>query len=91
MLFKRKDIALFFDKIETIFNNSTGSIISAEDEKITVITDEELLTQLKPLLDTETPHTLEAIKVAEQYYQGKYPKRRLKDWAALISQLKSEL
>ena len=88
VLFKRKDIALFFDKIETIFNNSTDGIIYTQDEKITVITDEELVTKLKPLLDTETPHTLEAIKVAEQYYQGKYPKMKLKDWAALIKRLK---
>lgn len=86
VLFKRKDISLFFDKIETIFNNSTDGIISTEDEKIAVITDEELIAKLKPLLDTETPHTLEAIKVAEQYYQGKYPKMKLKDWAALIKQ-----
>lgn len=88
VLFKRKDIALFFDKIETIFNNSTDDINSTEDEKITFITDEELIAKLKPLLDTETPHTLEAIKVAEQYYQGKYHKMKLKDWAALIKQFK---
>lgn len=88
VLFKRKDITLFFDKIETIFSNSTDGIISTQDEKITVITDEELIAKLKPLLDTETPHTLEAIKVAEQYYQGKYPKMKLKDWAALIKRFK---
>ena len=39
---------------------------------------------LKPLLDSETPHTLEAIKVAERFYHGKYPKMRLRDWAALV-------
>lgn len=87
VLFKRKDIVLFFDKIETIFNNSTDGIISTKDEKITVITDEELKAKLKPLLDSETPHTLEAIKMAEQYYQGKYPKMKLKDWATLVRQL----
>lgn len=88
VLFKRKDIALFFDKIETIFSNTTDGIVSTEDEKITVITDEELKSKLKPLLDTETPHTLEAIKVAEHYYQGKYPKMKLKDWASLIRHIK---
>lgn len=83
-----KILRYFFDKIETIFNNTVEGLISTEDEKITVITDEELMSKLKPLLDTETPHTLEAIKIAEHYYQGKYPKMKLKDWAALIKKLK---
>ncbi len=88
VLFKRKDIALFFDRIESIFSNSTNSVLLPEDEKITAITDEVLIAKLKPLLNSETPHTLEAIIVAEQYYKGKYPKMKLKDWSNLVKQLK---
>lgn len=87
VLFKRKDIALFFDRIETIFCNSPVDVYSSKKEKITEIIDEELIAKLKPLLNTETPHTLEAIKVAEQYYRGKYPQMKLKDWAMLVKQL----
>lgn len=87
VLFKRKDIALFFDRIETIFSNSTDDVCSPKNEKITEITDEELISKLMPLLNTETPHTLEAIKVAEQHYNGKYSKMRLKDWATLVKRL----
>lgn len=88
VLFKRKDIALFFDRIESIFGNSTNSVLLPEDEKITVITDEVLIAKLKPLLNSDTPHTLEAIKVAEQHYKDKYPKMKLKDWSNLVKQLK---
>lgn len=88
VLFKRKDIALFFNKVETIFNNSSDIVHLQKNEKITTIKEEELLLKLKPLLNTETPHTLEAIKVAEEFYKGKYPQMKLKDWASLVKQLK---
>ncbi len=87
VLFKRKDISLFFDRIETIFNNSLKKDCFPTDEKNTMITESELLAKLKPLLNTETPHTLEAIIIAEQYYKGKYPKMKLKDWSNLVKQI----
>lgn len=88
VLFKRKDIGLFFDRIEDLFNGSSDNLCLSEDGKITAIMEEELILKLKPLLNTETPHTLEAIKVTEQYYQGRYPKMKLKDWATLVKRLK---
>jgi hypothetical protein len=90
ILFKRKDLIRFFDNIDNLFNNprkEDGVSIDLRkqtEDKITEITDEALLALLKPLLDSETPHTLEAITVAERFYHGKYPKMRLRDWAALV-------
>jgi hypothetical protein len=89
VLFHRKNLRLFFDRVDSLFNESiTNCASSPEEGKIRIITDEKLITLLRPLLNTETPHTLEAIKVAEQYYQGKYPKMKLKDWATLVKQIK---
>ncbi len=89
VLFHRKDLILFFDKLESLFNYSLTDVgISSENAKIREITDVKLIAKLRPLLDTETPHTLEAIKIAEQYYKGKYPQMKLKDWAILVRQIK---
>ena len=41
-----------------------------EDGKIKSITEEELLKQLRPLIKISSPHTLEAISVAEKFYEG---------------------
>ena len=47
------------------------------------------LKKLRPLLDTETPHTLEAIKITQQYY-GNLPEMKFRDWANLIKTVKFE-
>lgn len=39
--------------------------------------------------DTETPHTLEAIKITQQYY-GNLPEMKFRDWANLIKTVKFE-
>lgn len=40
-------------------------------------------------VDTETPHTLEAIKITQQYY-GNLPEMKFRDWANLIKTVKFE-
>ena len=42
-----------------------------------------MLQKLKPLLNTDTPHTLEAIKVTQQFY-GDLPQMKFRDWANLV-------
>lgn len=86
VLFKRKDIITFFRSIDSFFGKPTGSEDVKDiivDGKINNITDKTLLQKLKPLLNTDTPHTLEAIKVTQQYY-GDLPQMKFRDWANLV-------
>ena len=86
VLFKRKDIITFFQSIDSFFGKPTGSEDVKDiivDGKINNITDKTLLQKLKPLLNTDTPHTLEAIKVTQQYY-GDLPQMKFRDWANLV-------
>ena len=92
IVFKRKSITDFFDKINTFFDvkskglsDSTHPVV--EDGKIKVITEEELLKQLRPLIKISSPHTLEAISVAEKFYEGKYPKMNMRDWLQLVKNI----
>lgn len=92
IVFKRKSICEFFDKINTFFDakpveqsEPSGPVI--EDGKIKVITEEELLRQLRPLIQISSPHTLEAISVAENFYEGKYPKMKMRDWLQLVKNI----
>lgn len=87
VLFKRKDIILFFKNIHNFFEESGCEYVSEQsptkDGKILSITDEALLAKLKPLLDISTPHTLEAIKVVQEFY-GELPSMKFRDWANLV-------
>lgn len=92
IVFKRKSITDFFDKINTFFDvkskglsDSTHPVV--EDGKIKVITEEELLKQLRPLIKISSPHILEAISVAEKFYEGKYPKMNMRDWLQLVKNI----
>lgn len=91
VLFKRKDIVSFFENIEVLFENSVNGNVSPktifENGKIISITEEDLLKKLRPLLDTDTPHTLEAIKVTQQYY-GDLSQMKFRDWANLVKNVK---
>ena len=60
IVFKRKSICDFFDKINTF---------------------------LRPLIKISSPHTLEAISVAEKFYEGKYPKMTMRDWLQLVKNI----
>lgn len=92
IVFKRKSICDFFSKINTFFDiksetpsNSTRPV--EEDGKIKSITEEELLKKLRPLIKISSPHTLEAISVAEKFYEGKYPKMTMRDWLQLVKNI----
>lgn len=85
---KRKDLVEFFENIESFF--VTPSIPESNkrsaNDKILTIKDAELLTKLRPLLDTENPHTLEAIKLVQEYY-GYKPHMKFRDWALLVKSI----
>jgi hypothetical protein len=53
--------------------------------KLLKITDNVLIEQLKPLI--ETKHTLQALKHAEEFYKGQFPAMKLHDWNALIKNI----
>lgn len=90
IVFKRKSICDFFKNIDTFFSKNTDDniIIPVEgDGKIEVILDEDLLRKLRPLIKISSPHTLEAISIAENYYKGKYPKMTMRDWLQLVKNI----
>ena len=64
VFFKRKDLLMFFENIDSFFENSSpkAQVIthtpSIENGKITTISDVKLLEKLRPLLAIDTPHTL---------------------------------
>lgn len=99
VLFKRTDIISFFENIDTFFifeGNDTdefkadSSSQSSSTDKLYKITDRELLNRLKPLMSGETLHTLEAIQLAQNFYQDEYPNMSYKDWSILVKSLKFE-
>lgn len=87
VFFKRRDLMDFFENIESFFEtstkNSSPTLPSSASKKILSISEPDLLKKLKPLLAVSTPHTLEAIKVAQSFY-GEIPSMRFRDWANLI-------
>lgn len=87
VLFKRKDLILFFENIHNFFDESGSEYVSEQpstkDGKILSITEDALLAKLRPLLDISTPHTLEAIKVVQEFY-GELPRMSFRDWANLV-------
>lgn len=98
ILFKRKDLIQFFEKVDSFFQISSQENCSKEHqielfenpcEKLLKITDPVLIERLKPLIASN--HTLEAIKIVEQLYRDKYPNMRLKDWVQLIRNIASDL
>lgn len=91
VLFKRKEIVSFFYNIDNLFGVPTENKLDSRtlfsEGKIISITEQELLIKLEPLLNTETPHTLEAIRITQQYY-GDMPKMKFRDWANLVKNVK---
>lgn len=87
VFFKRKDLVKFFENIDHFFSDSQKEKVAllhdSKNKKILSIQDPVLLTKLKPLLANKTPHTLEAIKVAQSFY-GDIPTMRFRDWVNLI-------
>ncbi|MBR8769885.1 hypothetical protein [Porphyromonas levii] len=93
VFFKRKDLAMFFENIQLFFDSSTEQDTSLPSNctsgKILSISEPVLLEKLKPLLAISTPHTLEAIKVAQSFY-GEIPSMKFRDWANLIKTVSFE-
>jgi hypothetical protein len=101
ILFKRRDLVEFFNQIDTLFPLSedntdnielSNKVGAFEDKKQFVskgkllkITDKELIEQLKPLI--ETKRTLQALKLAADFYKGQFPTMKLADWSALIKSI----
>jgi hypothetical protein len=56
--------------------------------KLLKITDNTLIEQLKPLI--ETKHTFEALKLAESFYKEQFPLMTLRDWSVLIKAIDFE-
>ena len=94
ILFKRKLIIDFFEKIDAFFEKKTISA-SAETKsnsvdsacnsgKVYKITDVELLKTLKPLLTGVAIHTLEAIQIVQKFYGEKYTNMTYRDWSNLV-------
>jgi len=77
----------FFDNIEVPTNveyiENKGLFVS--NGKLLKITDNELIEQLKPLI--ETKHTLQAWKLAADFYKGQFPTMKLTDWKALVKDI----
>lgn len=103
ILFKRRNLLEFFNQIETFFKASddkTQSSVFENSElqnlddynnqhlsngKLLKIVDEKLLEQLKPLI--ETRRTLQALKLAADFYKGQYSAMKLADWNKLIKEI----
>ena len=85
VLFKREDLVLFFDNIDS-FYPQPESYPPKVSGKITFIEDPKLLKKLKPLLKPDAPRPLAAIQVAQQFY-GSTPDMTFKDWVSLIKSL----
>lgn len=90
ILFKRKDLIDFFNRVETFFptenvsNIEDGKSIISEG-KLLEITDEDIIAQLKPLIKTK--HTLKALRVLSDIYGKRFPNMKLKDWQNLIKKI----
>jgi hypothetical protein len=77
-----------------LFNNHVlpGDVEAIDNKKLFVsngkllkITDNVLIEQLKPLI--ETKHTLQALKYAAEFYKGQFPAMKLSDWNTLIKNI----
>ena len=93
-LFKRRDLVEFFNQIDTFFPLSKDEVQPpkktdneqfASNGKLLKITDKVLIEQLKPLI--ETKRTLQALKVAGDFYKGQFPTMKLSDWNKLIKEI----
>ena len=94
ILFKRRDLVEFFNQIDTFFplskdevqpSKKTDNEQFASNGKLLKITDKVLIEQLKPLI--ETKRTLQALKVAGDFYKGQFPTMKLSDWNKLIKEI----
>lgn len=94
VLFKREMIEKFFKNIDSFFDDAdnklkeNNTIDYRDDKKISEIKDENLLEKLKPLLTGDVIHSLEAIKLVQEFYGSKYPDMTYKDWSEMVRNIK---
>lgn len=87
-------IEKFFKNIDSFFDDAdnklkeNNTIDYRDDKKIVEIKDETLLEKLKPLLTGEVIHSLEAIKLVQEFYGRKYPDMTYKDWSEMVRNMK---
>ncbi|MES2544245.1 MAG: hypothetical protein V4548_05125 [Bacteroidota bacterium] len=94
VLFKRENLALFFEKLPDLFAENQIEIkknIVSEPaeiylpEKLYEITNTKVLNLINPLL--EKNRVLEAVEICTKYYQNKFTKMSFKDWFNIINDL----
>ena len=93
ILFKRPMLITFFDNLPYLFADSINDnekkylheeIICITD-KVTEITDRDLLEQIEPLLKNNK--VLEAVEKCNNFYQNQYSGMAFSDWFKLVKQL----
>lgn len=97
LLFKRKNTVKFFEKIDMFFNKENNFDFSLTTQqpsepytgyisnKLQLITDNELLQQIMPLLKSN--RVLQAVEITSKYYLGKYTDMTFKDWYKIVNDI----
>lgn len=97
ILFKRENLINFFDVVKDLFREKQVSekITSIETtnkqavefitNKLSEITDKNLLQQIEPLLKKN--QVLQAVEITSKYYEGKHKSMAFKDWYKLVGDI----
>lgn len=101
VLFKRDYLIKFFEDINELFNESKISETSSKTEpvnesaiefvakKISEITDNNLLSQIRPLLKKN--QVLQAVEITSKHYAKKYADMTFKDWYKLVNTIYKQI
>lgn len=97
IIFNRKNLPLFFEKLPNLFDSSDNEVNSSRKDnsdkpvktytgkKLIEIADEVLIAELKPLLKKHK--VLEAVKVTTKFYGNQYSNMAFKDWFNVVNNL----
>lgn len=104
IVFNRKSLPLFFQRMTKLFRNNEISFEEDETEiddspsmveedyatdKLFEIRDKALIAEIKPLLRKNK--VLEAVKICSKYYGNKYKSMNFKDWYKVVNNLYQEV
>lgn len=103
IIFKRQNLAKFLLNIDFLFSCDADSIpvdfnrtqtdnIDSEfiiNEKLTKITDPELIQRIIPFI--KGYHMFQAVAIVMEYYADQFPKMTFKDWSPIVRKLKDEI
>ncbi len=96
VIFNYKDLPIFFDKLEELFENiNEPKIIPPKPVKVhlhakkTIITDQILLEQVELLLKDNK--VLKATEICSEFYEKSYPSMTFRDWSDIIIRLHREI